>query len=79
MHISSIDTVCIKRSGCHGTMTPIKNLTYLFKTLRQGSFAEVDPTVERLIGRPPTTFAHFANEHAAVWQTEPSPQPTRNA
>jgi hypothetical protein len=60
-------------------MTPIKNLTYLFKTLRQGSFAEVDPTVERLIGRPPTTFAHFANEHAAVWQTEPSPQPTRNA
>lgn len=79
-HHEPLETLGVTElNAAGGTMTPIKNLTYLFKTLRQGSFAEVDPTVERLIGRPPTTFAHFANEHAAVWQTEPSPQPTRSA
>ena len=52
-----------------GTLTALKNLNYLFKTLRQGSFATVDPTVAALIGRPPTTFAAFAREHAGLWQS----------
>lgn len=52
-----------------GTLTALKNLNYLFKTLRQGGFAVVDPTIQALIGRSPTTFAEFADEHAAVWQS----------
>ncbi|MFZ4851151.1 MAG: NAD(P)H-binding protein [Caldilinea sp.] len=75
--LETLGETAINAAG--GTVTSLKNLNYLFKTLRQGSFATVDPTIEKLIGRPPTTFAHFADEHAAVWKTEPSPQLTRSA
>ena len=42
-------------------------MTGVYTVARLGLAAGVSPELERLIGRPPTTFRAFAADHAAVW------------
>jgi uncharacterized protein YbjT (DUF2867 family) len=41
--------------------------TLLLASIREGQRAAVTDHVERLLGRPPGSFAAFARDHAAVW------------
>ena len=43
-------------------------MTGVYTIARLGLAAGVSPELERLIGRPPTTFRSFAEDHAAVWR-----------
>jgi uncharacterized protein YbjT (DUF2867 family) len=43
-------------------------MTGVYTVARLGLAAGVSPELERLIGRPPTTFRAFAADHAAVWR-----------
>jgi uncharacterized protein YbjT (DUF2867 family) len=44
----------------HGVPAPTADMLLgIFRAGRQGAFAEVDPALERLIGRPPVSFGQF--------------------
>lgn len=43
-------------------------LTLLHLGLRRGAAAEVDPTLGRLLGRPPRTIGAYVADHAALWR-----------
>lgn len=43
-------------------------LNGLFAYVRDNQVADVDPTLERLLGRPPTSFEAFARDHAQLWR-----------
>jgi uncharacterized protein YbjT (DUF2867 family) len=56
------------RSGLIGHGVPAEQadmLVGLFAASRQGDFAAVDPTLERLLGRPPTPLREVLAAHAA--------------
>lgn len=42
--------------------------TVLHVGLRFGQGEAVDPTLARLLGRPPTTLAEYIDDHAALWR-----------
>lgn len=42
--------------------------TALHLLLRTGNGARVDPTLERLLGRPPTSLATYIRDHVALWR-----------
>lgn len=44
--------------------------TILHVGLRRGDAEQIDPTVERLLARPPRRLAEFIREHAALWQPQ---------
>jgi hypothetical protein len=41
--------------------------TVLHLDLRRGGAARVDPTLGRLLGRPPRTMRQFVEANAAAW------------
>jgi uncharacterized protein YbjT (DUF2867 family) len=41
--------------------------TALHVGLRRGQAARVDPTLGRLLGRPPRTLEHYVRDHAELW------------
>jgi uncharacterized protein YbjT (DUF2867 family) len=43
----------------------------LYRQVRAGACGEVLPTVERLLGRPPRTFAAFAEANLGAWNNQP--------
>ncbi len=43
-------------------------MTGVYTVARLGLAAGVSPELERLIGRPPTTFRAFAEDYASVWR-----------
>ena len=43
--------------------------TVLHTGLRRGQAQTVDPTLARLLGRPPRTLAQYVHDHRSVWQT----------
>jgi uncharacterized protein YbjT (DUF2867 family) len=43
-------------------------MTGVYTIARLGLAAGVSPELERLIGRPPTTFRSFAEDYAQVWR-----------
>jgi len=45
--------------------------TVLHTGLRRGQAETVDPTVERLLGRPGRTLAQYVHEHRDVWEPTP--------
>lgn len=44
--------------------------TVLHVGLRRGGAAQVDPTLGRLLGRPPRTLATYIRDHRETWQRE---------
>jgi uncharacterized protein YbjT (DUF2867 family) len=44
------------------------NLVTLFRLMRGGAGAEVADVVERVLGRPPRTFAQWAQDHSAAFR-----------
>jgi uncharacterized protein YbjT (DUF2867 family) len=50
-------------------------LVELFAERRNGKESQVYPTVQEILGRPPTSFAAFATRHAAIFRGEqPAPK-----
>ena len=45
----------------------VERLLGMYRLVRQGFSAGVSPDVQAVLGRPPTTFAEFARQHAACW------------
>lgn len=45
--------------------------TILHVGLRRGDADEVDPTLERLLGRPPRDLSTYVTDHADLWRTTP--------
>jgi uncharacterized protein YbjT (DUF2867 family) len=55
------------RQGTPGPLAAIMGSIGLIA--RTGLAKGVDPTIERLLGRPPTSFASFVADHRATWQS----------
>lgn len=47
---------------------PIEQMAPFFQAMRDGIWDVTFDTVVRVVGRPPITFAQFAQDHAATWQ-----------
>jgi uncharacterized protein YbjT (DUF2867 family) len=57
------------RAAVKGALTPsyTELLSYLYGTVRAGQTEVITDTVKQVLGRPPTPFARFVEEHRAVW------------
>ncbi len=56
------------REALHGLPPPfVELLSELFEDFRAGAFEATTDTVEQLLGRAPTRFARFVQEHRSVW------------
>jgi uncharacterized protein YbjT (DUF2867 family) len=53
----------------HAVPEPVVNaLVSLWQSVREGRVATVTNTVERVLGRKPLTFAHWAEENASAFR-----------
>ncbi|MCV2395146.1 NmrA family NAD(P)-binding protein [Actinotalea sp. M2MS4P-6] len=62
----------LRRAGL--PMAQVAVQTVLHVGLRRGQAAEVDPTVQRLLGRPGRTLAEYVHDHRDLWAV---PAPAR--
>lgn len=58
----------LRHLGRQGLPVPQRLVqTILHAGLRRGDAAEVDPTIERLLGRPPRDLADYIADHSELW------------
>jgi len=57
------------RAAVKGMLSPsyTELLSYLYSTVRAGQTSVTTDTVQKVLGRPPVSFAQFAKDHRAVW------------
>lgn len=56
----------LRRRGCPWGQVAVQTLLHL--GLRRGDAERIDPTLARLLGRPPRTVAQYVADHRALWQ-----------